>query len=640
MKPDTKNYYLALALSILVVFGWNYFYGKPQVDKARLAQSQVANKANLNAPGIAGSPESLPPQTVNAPPQGGVAPQTPIARRDRKAALADSPRVEIDTPSLQGSIDLKGARLDDLALRDYRETPDPNSPNIDLLTPSGVAAAYYVESGFVAQPGLNVSLPGPDTLWTAAGTQKLTPSKPVTLTWDNAGGLVFTRTIAVDKDYMFTVTSSVANHGGAPVTLSPYTLIVRQGLPATSGYSVLHEGYVGVVGDGRVQEPNYKDIEKEPNGTKSLQGTGGWIGFTDKYFATAIVPDQTQPYDATFSAHGTGEKTYQTATLDKPLSVAPNATVASTTRLFAGAKVVGLLDRYTTEYKIEKFDRLIDWGWFYFITKPMFFLLDGIYKIVGNFGLAIIGITVLVKAVFFPLANRSYMSMAKMKAAQPQLAALKERYPDDKMKQQQEMMAIYKREKINPVAGCLPMVIQIPVFFALYKVLFVTIEMRQAPFVLWIRDLSQPDPTNVFNLFGLLPYDPTALPVVGHFLAIGLLPLIMGLSMFLQMKMNPEPTDPVQKQLFAFMPVIFTFMLGTFPSGLVLYWTCNNTLTLIQQSLIMKRAGVKLELFDNITRMFRKPGAKADPATTVALSKRNLKNLEAEAEGKKIAPGE
>ncbi len=652
MKPDTKNYYLALALSILVVFGWNFFYGKPKLDQAH--QAQVAQTqgpqapgaqaprvgANPQAPGVTGAPGGLPPQTVNTPPQGGVAPETPAARRDRRAALADSPRVAIDTPSLGGSIALKGARLDDLALKDYRETANPSSPVIDLLSPSGAPGAYFAESGFVAQPGATLDLPGPDTLWSAPAGAKLTVGTPVTLTWDNGHGLTFTRRIAVDADYMFTITSSVANAGAAPVTLSPYTLIVRQGLPPTSGYSVLHEGYVGVVGDGRVQEPNYKDVEKDTNGTQAMQGTGGWLGFTDKYFATAIVPDQTQPFDGTFSAHGADEKTYQTATLNAPLTVQPAASAATTTRLFAGAKVVALLDRYTTQYKIAKFDRLIDWGWFYFITKPMFFLIDGIYKVVGNFGLAIIGVTFLVKLVFFPLANRSYMSMAKMKAAQPQLAALKERYPDDKVKQQQEMMQIYKREKINPVAGCLPMVIQIPVFFALYKVLFITIEMRQAPFVLWIRDLSQPDPTNIFNLFGVLPFNPTDLPVFGHFLAIGLLPLIMGFSMFLQMKMNPEPTDPVQKQLFAFMPVIFTFMLGTFPSGLVLYWTCNNTLTLLQQSLIMKRAGVKLELFDNLSGMFRRKRPKPDAATTIAVSKRNLKNLEAEAEGKKIAPGE
>jgi YidC/Oxa1 family membrane protein insertase len=356
-----------------------------------------------------------------------------------------------------------------------------------------------------------------------------------------------------------------------------------------------------------VQEISYKGIDKEQNKTKSLKGAGGWIGFTDKYWATALIPDQHQTFDGSFSARGNDPRqVYQTDTLGGALTVPANGSAAAGTRLFAGAKVSSLLDAYKKNLGIEKFDLLIDWGWFYFITKPMFWLLDTIYKVVGNFGLAIIGITFLVKAVFYPLANRSYASMAKMKAVQPQLAALKERYPDDKMKQQQEMMALYKQEKINPVAGCLPMVIQIPVFFSLYKVLFVTIEMRQAPFFGWIHDLSQPDPTNIFNLFGLLPYNPTTLPVIGHFLAIGIWPLVMGFSMFLQMKMNPEPTDPVQKAMFAWMPVIFTFMLGTFPSGLVIYWTVNNTLTVIQQSIIMKRAGVKVELFDNLKGLFKK----------------------------------
>ncbi|MCX8254116.1 Membrane protein insertase YidC [Beijerinckiaceae bacterium RH AL1] len=601
MKPDTKNYYLALALSILVIFGWNYFYAKPQLDKSRQLQTQP-NAMQTAKPG---SVSSLPPQSVNAPPQGGPVSESPAVMRDRKAVLADSPRITIDTPALEGSVALKGGRLDDLALKDYRETPDKNSPNIVLLTPSGAPSAYYAESGFVGQVGADVPLPGPDTQWTAAAGQKLTPTMPVTLTWDNGKGLVFTRKIAVDPNYMFTITNSVANKGGAPVTLSPYSLIVRQGLPKTSGYSVLHEGYVGVVGDSGVKETTYSAIEKEPGETLSLKGTGGWAGFTDKYWATALVPDQTQSFEASFQATGPAtDRTYQTATIAAPVTIAAGAEASSSSHIFAGAKVVTLLDQYKDKLGIEKFDLMIDWGWFYFITKPMFFLIDGLYKVLGNFGLAIIGVTFLVKLVFFPLANRSYASMAKMKAVQPQLAALKEKYPDDKVRQQQEMMAIYKAEKINPVAGCLPMLIQIPVFFALYKVLFVTIEMRQAPFYLWIRDLSQPDPTNVFNLFGLLPFNPTTLPVVGHFLAIGILPLIMGVSMFLQMKMNPEPTDPVQKTMFSWMPVIFTFMLGTFPSGLVLYWTVNNTLTIIQQSVIMKRAGVKLELFDNIKSMF------------------------------------
>ncbi len=635
MKPDTKNYYLALLLSVIVVFGWNYFYAKPQLDKARQTQAQVATSQGLNKPGAPGAADALPPQTVNSPPQGGVAPETPAARRTRREALAQGSRVDIETPALEGSIALTGARLDDLSLKDYRETPDKNSPLIVLLSPHGAPSAYYVESGFVPQAGTQAEVPGPNTVWSKSSGDRLTPDQPVTLTYDNGHGLVFTRTFAVDKDYMFTVTQSIANHGAEPVTLRPYSLIVREGTPPTSGYSVLHEGYVGYVGDAE-QEITYAKIEKEAGATTKVTGTGGWAGFTDKYWATALVPDQGRSFEADYSAFGTAEKTYQTATIDQPLTVPAGGTAAVGSRVFAGAKVSSLLNRYETG-GIKKFDLMIDWGYLWFFTKPMFALLDGIYKIIGNMGLAIIGLTFLVKLVFFPLANRSYVSMAKMKAAQPQLAALKERFPDDKMRQQQEMMKIYKAEKINPVAGCLPMVIQIPVFFALYKVLFVTIEMRQAPFVLWIRDLSQPDPTNVFNLFGLLHFDPTTLPLVGHFLAIGILPIIMGFSMFLQMKMNPEPTDPVQKTMFAYMPVIFTFMLGTFPSGLVVYWTTNNTLTLIQQSVIMKRSGVKLELFDNLRGMFRRKPASSPAA--VARSKSDLAKLDAADKGGK-APAE
>ena len=601
MKPDNRNYYVAIGLSILVVFVWNYFYAMPRLEKQRQEQAQVAAVTNLKE----GAPGAIAPQSRNSPPQGGVGPQTVEATKDRNAALADSPRVKIETPHLSGSIALKGARIDDITLKDYRETPDPKSPEIVLLSPANAPTPYYAENGYVSQPGVKVALPDANTLWTADGST-LTPATPVTLTFDNGQGLVFHRKISIDDNYMLEIGDTVENKSATPAVLFPYSLILRQGLPQTSGYSVLHEGYVGVVGDSGVQDYTYTSILKETNATKTLKGAGGWVGFTDKYWATALIPDQKQTFDGSFTARGTSEKIFQADTLGEALTVPANGSASTSSRLFAGAKVTALLDAYKQNLGIEKFDLLIDWGWFYFITKPMFFLLDTIYNFVGNFGIAIIAITFIVKAVFYPLANRSYVSMAKMKAAQPQLAALKERYPDDKAKQQQEMMAIYKKEKINPVAGCLPMVIQIPVFFSLYKVLFVTIEMRQAPFFGWIHDLSQPDPTNVFNLFGLIPFDPTALPVIGHFLAIGIWPLIMGFSMFLQMKMNPEPADPVQKQMFAWMPVIFTFMLGTFPSGLVIYWTVNNTLTVIQQSIIMKQAGQKLELWGNLKSHFRK----------------------------------
>jgi YidC/Oxa1 family membrane protein insertase len=608
MSEDNRNLYLAIALSILVILGWNYFYAGPQMERQRQAQAQMQQPSTAPQPG---SPAALPPQSPNAPPQGGVASETPGAITTRDAAIAATPRVALDSPVLFGSIDLEGARIDDVSLKTYRETPDPHSPNIVLLSPSGAPAPYYAEVGFVNKPGQNMNLPTPLTVW-KAGSDKLTVQTPVTLTYDNGQGLIFHRRIAVDDHYMFTVTDSVENKTGAAVTLFPYALVSRHGKPKTSGYAVLHEGMVGVIGDSGVQEPTYDSILKEPMATKSLSGNGGWLGFTDKYWATVVVPDQQVPYEGTFSARGTALKIYQADYLAAPITIAPGATGETTSHVFAGAKEVSTLDTYQNDLGIKKFELLIDWGWFYFITRPMFRLLDLIYKFTGNFGVAILIVTVLIKLAFFPLANRSYLSMAKMKAVQPQMTALRERYADDKVKQQQELMELYKREKINPVAGCLPMVIQIPVFFSLYKVLFITIEMRQAPFFGWIKDLSQPDPTNIFTLFGLLHWDPTTLPLIGHFLAIGIWPLIMGFSMFVQMKMNPEPPDPVQKQMFAWMPVIFTFMLGSFPSGLVIYWTWNNTLSVAQQTLIMHRAGVKIELWDNLTKMFRKKAAKLD----------------------------
>jgi YidC/Oxa1 family membrane protein insertase len=598
MTSDNKNLYLAIALSILVIIGWNFFYGAPQLEKARQAQSHQT--------------QTVPPQATEQGTPPAVAPSgTPgKAPAPQPAAAPDTsqpaPRVKLDTASLSGSIDLRGGRIDDVLLKAYHETIDPHSPNIVLLSPTGSAHPYYAEMGFVSDPNSSLVLPSPNTIW-QADQQLLTENSPVTLTYDNGHGLIFHRKIAVDSRYMFTVTDSVENKTGAAVKLYPYSLVTRVGKPQTGNYSVLHEGMVGVVGDSGVQEPTYDSIEKEPKATKELSGTGGWLGFTDKYWAAVVIPDQSIGVTGTFSSRGTTTKIYQADYLDTGgLTIAPGATSAITSRVFAGAKETQMLDRYEADLGIKKFDLLIDWGWFYFITKPMFRLLDLIYHFTGNFGISILIVTVLIKAAFFPLANRSYLSMAKMKAAQPQMTAIRERFADDKVKQQQELMELYKREKINPIAGCLPMLIQVPVFFSLYKVLFITIEMRHAPFFGWIKDLTAPDPTNVFNLLGLLPYDPTTLPLVGHWLGIGIWPLIMGFSMFIQMKMNPEPPDPVQKQMFTWMPVIFTFMLGTFPSGLVIYWTWNNLLSVSQQMLIMHRAGVKIELWDNLTSIFRK----------------------------------
>jgi YidC/Oxa1 family membrane protein insertase len=600
-NTQNQNLWLAIALSILVIIGWNYFYGAPQLEKMRQAQQQQQQQTT-NPP----QPGTQP----NQPAEPGKAPQPATTTNEvtetRAQALAASPRVKLDTASLEGSINLKGGEIDDVLLKAYHETIDPSSPNITLLSPLGSAHPYYAELGFVAKPGDTTPLPGPDTLWQADQTT-LTATTPVTLTYDNGKGLVFHRKITVDDRYMFTITDSVENKSNAPVTVYPYALVSRHGKPQTSGYSILHEGMVGVVGDSGVQEPTYDSIEKEPKATKDSTGTGGWLGFTDKYWAAVVIPDQQTPIEGTFSERGAPtNKIYQADFLDTAgLTIAPNTSSEVTSRVFAGAKETQTLDNYVSQLGIKKFDLLIDWGWFYFITKPMFKLLDLIYKFTGNFGIAILIVTVLIKGAFFPLANRSYLSMAKMKAVQPQMTALRERYADDKVKQQQELMELYKREKINPVAGCLPMLIQVPVFFSLYKVLFITIEMRHAPFFGWIKDLSAPDPTNVFTLFGLVHWDPVSLPFIGHFLAIGIWPLIMGFSMFVQMQMNPEPPDPVQKQMFAWMPVIFTFMLGTFPSGLVIYWTWNNILSVSQQVLIMHRAGVKVELWDNLAKTFR-----------------------------------
>jgi YidC/Oxa1 family membrane protein insertase len=603
MNQETKNIILATCLSIVVVLGWETFYAGPQLEKERQLQAQMHPRP---APGS----QQAGPQAGNTPSATGSSTSVqggePAPQKNRDESLAESPRIKLDAPAVYGSIALKGARIDDVSFKNYRETVDPNSPHIILLSPAGSPTPYYIEAGFIADPGSNLVLPGHDTLW-QADRDTLTESSPVTLTYDNGQGLVFHRKIAVDDRYMFTVTDSVENKSTQAVALHPFAFVKRHGKPVSAGYSILHEGFVGVIGDSGVQQIKYDKIEKEEHATKSFSGAGGWLGLTDKYWAAAVIPDQNRAVEASFSGVISAPPIYQSGFVDtEAKTLAPGASSEFTSRVFAGAKEVDTLQKYQAGLEIKKFDLLIDWGWFYFITKPMFWLLDYTYKFVGNFGVAILCITVLVKALFFPLANRSYRAMAKMKAIQPQLVALRDRFPDDKQKQQMETMALYKREKINPLAGCLPVLIQIPVFFSLYKVLVITIEMRQAPFFGWIKDLSRPDPTNVFNLFGLLPYDPTQIPMFGPYLALGVWPVIMGITMFIQMKVNPEPADPVQKQVFTWMPVLFTFTLGTFASGLVIYWSWNNFLSVIQQTTIMKRAGVKIELWDNLTGMFRK----------------------------------
>jgi len=524
--------------------------------------------------------------------------------------IASSPRIAIDTPRLRGSIALRGARIDDVALKDYRVTVDPRSQNIQLLSPAGSPNPFYAEFGWVAAASANVKLPTPDTVWTADNAGPLTPGKPAVLTWNNGEGLLFRRTIAVDNNYMFTVTDEVENSGANAATLYGYGLVSRHGTPKVEGFYILHEGLVGVLGDGKLHEISYSSIAGEP--PQVVKSTGGWLGITDKYWATTLIPDQAAPMQARFASSKLGTlDTYQTDYLLDATAIPAGGKATMQSRLFAGAKEVAVVDGYEDALSIKNFELLIDWGWFYFITKPLFFVLDWFFRLTGNFGIAILIVTVLIKIVFFPLANKSYASMARMKAVQPQMLVIRDRYKDDKVKQQQAMMELYKQEKINPISGCLPIVIQIPVFFALYKVLFVTIEMRHAPFFGWIRDLSAPDPTTIFNLFGLLPYDPSVVPIIGPFLMLGVWPLIMGATMFVQMKMNPTPPDPTQKMIFDWMPLFFTFLLASFPAGLVIYWAWNNFLSVLQQGAIMRKHKVKIELWDNVRGMLGKNGATA-----------------------------
>ena len=591
-SEESRNLILAIVLSAIVLIGWNFFFAPKQ--RPTPANAPIAAGSTTPASNSAVAPQSAAPVLEPVKPRG--------------EALAASPRVTLDAPGIGGSINLDGGEIDDVFLKGYRDTIDPNSAHVVLFSPVGSAEPYWAETGFVT-PDKAVKTPTHTTRWTSGGGD-LTLGHPVTLTYDNAEGLVFTREIEVDDKYLITVTDKVENKGQASVSLRPYALLRRTGIPKVSGYSVLHEGFVGVIGDSSVQEVTYAGIEKETDKVKALKGQGGWLGFTDKYWASAIIPGQTQVIDARFSLSGPQARpNLQSDFVAAAEDVAPGASISQQTRVFAGAKEVAVIDEYEAKFGIKKFELMIDWGWFYFITKPLFKLIDFIYKYVGNFGLAILTVTVIVKGLFFPLANQSYRSMAKMKMIQPKIAALKEQFPGDAQKQQQAQMELMRKEGVNPVAGCLPMLIQIPVFFALYKVIFITIEMRHAPFFGWIKDLSAPDPTNIFNLFGLIPYDPTTIPMFGHFLALGIWPLVMGFTMFLQMKMQPEPTDPTQKMMFMYMPFIFTFMFGSFPAGLVIYYAWNNSLTVLQQSLIMKRAGARIELFDNLRRMFAKPAA-------------------------------
>ncbi|MEO5373800.1 MAG: membrane protein insertase YidC [Alphaproteobacteria bacterium] len=573
---EQRNVILAVVLSMVILLGFQYLEGRrapPPPPEATVERAMAPAAQAPAAPTIPATPAT--PTPVAAP----GAPTQPAA------AVVNGPRVRISTPSLHGSISLTGARVDQLTLVRYHETPDPQSPEIVLLSPHGTPNPYFAEFGWAAT-GQGVALPGADAVWTADGSE-LTPDRPVTLSWTNGAGLRFERTFRVDDKYMFSVTQRVENRGTAPVTLSPYALISRFGTPQTAGMYILHEGPLGVL-DGTLKEKTYSDLQ-EKGGALSQDSIGGWAGVTDKYWLVAVAPDQKAKVSARFfHKHLVNSDLYQVDYLGQPQTAAPGATIEAGGHLFAGAKEAQTLDYYQATLGIDRFDLAIDFGWFYFLTKPFFYALRFLHAVFGNFGVAILAFTVVIKLLIYPLANKSYQAMSKMKKLQPEMKKLQERFGDDKVRLNQELMALYKREKANPAAGCLPVLVQIPVFFSLYKVLFVTIEMRQAPFFGWIHDLSAPDPTSLFNLFGLIPWQPPQM------LMIGIWPLVMGITMWFQQKLNPQPTDPVQAKVFGFLPIIFTVMLANFAAGLVIYWAWNNALSILQQWVIMKRMGVKL----------------------------------------------
>ena len=587
MDDQNKNLILATALSFLVILTWVILF-PPETPPETPATTEIAAEdGTLAAPSVTEAEAAATDTTVAAP-------------------APEAPRLTIDTPRLTGTISLLGGRIDDLKLTDYRETLDPDSALVRLLTPAGDDFAYYALFGWRAEVGVDAAaVPGPDTLWSVEGNETLTPETPVTLVWDNGAGQVFRREIAVDADYLFTLTQSVENASDAEISLTPYGLIARHGRPDAPWNFILHEGVVRM-SDGELQEIDYDDmadletVASDGSVREDIAVTeNGWIGFTDKYWMATIAPPPGQAFTSTARFLPTSG-TFQTIAFQPEQVVAPGASVTVETHLFAGAKEWETIRGYQNDLGIDRFIDSIDWGWFFFLTKPMFWLLHELNQIIGNMGWAIIGLTVVIKLLVLPLAYKSYVSMAKMKELQPEMEKLKERAGDDRMALQQGMMKLYKDNKVNPASGCLPILIQIPIFFSLYKVIFVTIELRHAEWIGWIRDLSAPDPSSILNLFGLLPWntpEPTSLFFI---FSLGVLPIILGISMWLQQKLNPTPTDPTQKMIFAWMPWIFMFMLGTFASGLIIYWIANNLITFAQQYVIMRSHGHKPDVFGNI----------------------------------------
>ena len=568
MNPETRNLVAAISLSMAVLIGYQLLFVEPKKD--------IAQKENIVKESDDSSNIPIPQNLDN----GIVASDTTETKSSNKPV----PRISMISKEVSGSISLKGARIDDITLTQYKETLEPESELIKLLLKSNGDSPYFIEFGWSSPDGIKV--PNGKSLWKSS-SNILSPDKNITLKWDNGKNITFYQDISIDDSFMITVNQRVENNSNNSVTLYPYGLIRRAGEPKTIDFFVLHEGPLGVF-DGTLSEKSYGDLTEA--GKKGINikpnETGGWIGLTDKYWLTALLPDQNEKYNFTYRKLNSNGGQYQTDFLGKAVAVPSKSTGEFLSRTFAGAKRLALFDDYEERFNIKHFDLAIDFGWFYFLTKPFFYALSWANDYLGNFGLAILAITVIVKLLFFPLANKSYKSMAKMRILTPQIQKLRERVGDDRQKLNQEMMNLYKKEKVNPAAGCLPILVQIPVFFALYKVLFVSIEMRQTPFFGWIEDLSVQDPTSIFNLFGLLPYSTSILP---DFLNIGIWPLLMGVTMFLQQRLNPTPPDPIQAKIFAWMPVAFTFLLATFPAGLVIYWTWNNLLSICQQWVIMNK---------------------------------------------------
>ena len=578
MTPENRNLIMAVALSMIVLLGWQIFVIQPEMEKEAAEQERIAAEMAQSATTTNNTDQ----------PSASAASGTPAIINNTAPAKAvdTAKRIVIDAPLVRGSFSVRGARLDDVILTSYNETLDENSENIHFLKKISSDTPFFAEFGWSSSDS-GQAMPSADSLW-SADRDALSPAAPVTLTWDNGQGLRFTRRISINDDYLFVFEDSVTSSLPGDITLYPYGLVRRHGTPATTGMYILHEGPLGVF-DETLSEEDYDDLrDAGAAGIKMTPETaGGWVGITDKYWLAALLPTQAKNYNFGFQSLAGNTDRYQVDFIDpNGLLLAAGGAITSESRLFAGAKKVALLDYYAEQLNIPNFDLAIDFGWFYFLTKPFFYAINWLFGLFGNFGVAVLAFTVLVKLAFFPLANKSYRSMAKMRLLAPKLQTLRERFGDDRQKLNQEMMALYKTEQVNPAAGCLPVLLQIPVFFALYKVLFVTIEMRHAPFFGWITDLSAPDPTSIFNLFGFLPYSVSFLP---PFLQLGVWPILMGVSMFLQMRLNPAPPDPIQAKVFQFMPIFFTFLLATFPAGLVIYWTWNNLLSMAQQWYILKR---------------------------------------------------